>query len=141
MDHSNYLVKVDEFRHISVSEDGIVHLAWDRVTVHLEEEEIHLLAQTLQEETPEELPPVGDPGLMADAGPQAEWDGFEETVQLWLGDIALMLNMYDFQIFMDMVLEAALMLEVEEYLDESDILESSFPAWFMGKDDMLFSLN
>lgn len=143
MNHNNsYLVKVDEFRHVSVSEEGIVYLTWDRITVQLEEEEIHLLAHTLQEETPEEqLPPMPDQGLMLDQGQPGDWEGFEETVQLWLGDIALMLNMYDFQIFMDMVLEAALMLEVNEYWDEPEIDITSAPFGLFGADDILFSLN
>jgi hypothetical protein len=129
-----------------VSDEEIVHLAWDRVTVHLEIEEIHLLAQTLQEETPEEhISSMSEQDFSSENGHQAEWDGFEETVQLWLGDIALMLNIYDFQIFMDMVLEASLMLEVEEYLDDEEIMVEMItvpiPDWFVAEGDMMFSLN
>lgn len=136
MNQSNsYLVKVDNYRHVSVADNGTVYLAWDRVTVQLDAEEVHLLAQTLQEETPEEMPPV-----MPEAGHSPDFDGFEESVQLWLGDIALMLTMPDFEVFMQMVLEAAIVLELEEF--EVEYITAPPVVDILGENgEILFSLN
>ena len=125
-----YIVQLDETRYVGVDPQGMVHIGWNRVTVYLEGHELRTLAQTLQDsfveelewmiEAEKELTEEFDWEAEEYAALLEEWeedeefdhlddlDGeeFQDSVQVWLGDVALLLTMDDFELFMDMIMEA-----------------------------------
>lgn len=125
------LVKIDEFRHVSVSSYGSILMSWDRVTLDLDKAEMLLLAETLQDEVPFENELSSPPRFLD--GDEYE---YEEGIQLWLGDVAFMLNAIDFEIFTDMVLLAA--GQIESKVEKSS---GSYAARLGFGSDIEFSLN
>jgi hypothetical protein len=125
-----YIVQVDEARYVGVDPQGMIHVGWNRVTVHLEGHELRTLAQTLQDSFMEEMEWMleAERSLaeeldldLEEYASLSEWedeydhlDEFDEmdddemgdSVQVWLGDVALLLTLDDFEVFMEMILEA-----------------------------------
>lgn len=125
-----YIVQVDEARYVGVNPTGQIHIGWNRVTVHLEHHELRTLAQMLQESFSEEMlwameAEVAQAEELAaeEYGTVDEWDEFDDleefedgeeiddSVQVWLGDVALLMNMEDFELFMEMIFSAYELLE------------------------------
>ena len=123
-----YIVQVDEARYVGVDPQGMIHIGWNRVTVHLEGHELRTLAQTLQDSFVEEMEwmleaekSLAEELDLEEYASMSEWeddsdyldeleemgdDDMEDSVQVWLGDVALLLTFDDFEVFMEMVLEA-----------------------------------